>query len=63
MIVVNLTYNNSSSQDSSDFGLAIQLTSRYYQEITQDLIPAVEKKYSTYATSTSPKELIDSRRY
>lgn len=63
MIVVNLTYNNSSSQDSSDFGLAIQLTSRYYQELIHDLIPAVEKKYSTYATSTSPKELIDSRRY
>ncbi|HEM3488804.1 TPA: hypothetical protein U1B28_000384 [Streptococcus suis] len=63
MIVVNLTYNNTSSQDSSDFGLAIQLTSRYYQELTQDLIPAVEKKYSTYATSTSPEELIGSRRY
>ena len=63
VIIVNLTYNNISPQDSSDFGLAIQLTSRYYRELINDLIPAVESKYSTYAASTSPADLIASRQF
>lgn len=63
VIIVNLTYNNISPQDSSDFGLAIQLTSRYYRELTNDLIPAVESKYSTYAASISPADLIASRQF
>ncbi|MBF8970012.1 alpha/beta hydrolase-fold protein [Streptococcus sp. NLN76] len=62
-IIVNLTYNNTSPQDSRDFGLAIQLTQRYNQELVHDLIPAVESRYSSYAQSTSSEDLKASRRY
>ncbi|MBG9367305.1 SDR family oxidoreductase [Streptococcus sp. NLN64] len=62
-IIVKLTYNNTSPQDSSDFGLATQLTQRYYQELVHDLIPGVESRYSSYAQSTSPEDLKASRRY
>ncbi|TCD53944.1 hypothetical protein EJ419_05775 [Alloscardovia theropitheci] len=63
MIIVNLTYNNTSEQDSSDFNLAIELTERYHNELINDLIPAVESTYSMYASSTSPEDLKASRKY
>jgi hypothetical protein len=49
MIVVCPTYNNDSAKDSSDYELAIELTALYHQELRQDLMPAVEGKYHTYA--------------
>ncbi len=52
MIVVNPTYNNTSGSDSGDYSLAIQLTDRYHQELVNDLIPAVEGTYSSYAQTT-----------
>lgn len=63
MIIVNLTYNNTSPQDSSDFDVSIELTRRYHNELINDLIPAVEGKYSTFAQTTSPEDLIAARKY
>lgn len=42
------TYNNTSREDSGDYSLAIQLTNQFHNEIVNDLISAVESKYSTY---------------
>lgn len=49
MILVCPTYNNTSDQDSWDYSLAIQLTDRFHNELVNDLIPAVEGKYHTWA--------------
>lgn len=61
VMIVCPTYNNTSPEDSADYGLALQLTDHYHNELVNDLIPVVEGKYSTYAEGTSPKELIESR--
>lgn len=61
VIVVCPTYNNTSVEDSADYGLALRLTDNYHNELANDLIPAVEGKYSTYAEGTSPQELTESR--
>ncbi|MCF6095407.1 alpha/beta hydrolase [Thermovorax subterraneus] len=39
----------------------MQLTKNYHNELLNDLIPAVEGTYSTYAASTSKEDLIASR--
>lgn len=57
MIVVCLTYNNTSSEDSGDYSLALRLTDNYHNELINDLIPAVESKYSTYAEDTTPEAI------
>lgn len=61
VIVVCPTYNNTSTEDSADYSLALRLTDNYHNELINDLIPAVEGKYSTYAEGTSVQELTDSR--
>lgn len=61
MIVVCPTYNNESEEDSADYSLALQLTENYHNELVNDLIPAVEGTYSTYAEETSPEGLRASR--
>ena len=61
MIIVCPTYNNTSSENSGDYGLAIQLTAQYHNELLYDLMPAVEGKYSTYAEDTTPEGLEASR--
>lgn len=61
MILVFPTYNNTSESDSGDYGLAIKLTDRFHNELVNDLIPAVEGKYSTYAEDTSAEGLKASR--
>lgn len=61
VIVVCPTYNNTSPEDSADYGLALRLTDNYHNELANDLIPAVEGKYSTYAEGTSAGELTESR--
>lgn len=57
IIVVCPTYNNTSRQDSADFSLALRLTRNYHNELVNDLIPAVESTYSTYADGVSESEL------
>ncbi len=63
LIVVCPTYNNTNEGglDSRSFTLAMQLTRNYHKELINDLIPAVEGTYSTYAMSTSVEDLIASR--
>ncbi len=61
VIVVCPTYNNENPDDSGDYGLALRLTDNYHNELVNDLIPAVEGTYSTYAVGTSPEELEASR--
>lgn len=61
LIIVLPTYNNTSENDSGDYSLAIQLTNQFHNELVNDLIPAVESKYSTYAKDTTPQGLKESR--
>lgn len=55
MIVVCPTYNNTSEEDSSDYSLALRLTENYHNELVNDLIPAVESTFSSYAEDTTPE--------
>lgn len=55
------TYNNTSPSDSGDYSLALQLTNNFHNELVNDLIPAVESTYSTYAERTDPAGLAASR--
>ena len=61
MIVVCPTYNNESESDSSDYSLALRLTENYHNELINDLIPAVEGTYSTYAEDTTLDGIRNSR--
>lgn len=61
LIVVCPTYNNTSADDSADYSLALRLTQNYHNELINDLIPAVEGKYSSYAESTSAEDLTAAR--
>ncbi len=61
LIVVCPTYNNTSGEDSASYSLALQLTRNYHNELINDLIPAVEGKYSSYAESVSAEDLIAAR--
>lgn len=49
MIIVCPTYNNLSPSDSGDYGLALELTDNFHNELLNDLIPAVEERYHTWA--------------
>ncbi len=61
LIIVLPTYNNTSGNDSGNYSLALRLTDRFHNELINDLIPAVESKYSTYAKDTTPEGLAASR--
>lgn len=61
LILVMPTYNNESRSDSGDYSLALTLTRNYHNELINDLIPAVESKYSTYAADTTKEGIRASR--
>lgn len=61
LIIVLPTYNNTSPSDSGDYSLALRLTNNFHNELVNDLIPAVESKYSTYAESADPEGIAASR--
>ena len=61
MILVMLTYNNTDDMDSWDTELSARLTEQFHNELMNDLIPAVEERYSTYAEDTTPDKLRKSR--
>lgn len=64
LIIVCPTYNtNQNGQDSDNYSLALQLTRNYHNELVNDLIPAVEGRYSGYAESTSAQNLITARNH
>ncbi len=61
-IIVCPTYNNESPSDSGDYTLAYgTLTVNYHNELMNDLIPAVEGTYSTYAGNVTPEGIKASR--
>lgn len=61
-IIVCPTYNNESPSDSGDYTLAYgTLTVNYHNERMNDLIPAVEGTYSTYADNVTPEGIKASR--
>lgn len=61
LIIVCPTYNNTSPDDSGNFSLALTLNQNYHNELLNDLLPAVESRYSSYAESVSPEGLMASR--
>lgn len=61
LIIVCPTYNNTSENDSSDFSLALRLTRNYHNELINDLIPAVESTYRTFASTADETGLKASR--
>ena len=63
LIIVCPTYSNTNTNglDSSSFSLAMQLTENYHNELINDLIPAVEGTYRTFAASTRKADLVASR--
>ncbi|MGN1389194.1 MAG: alpha/beta hydrolase, partial [Bulleidia sp.] len=63
MIVVCPTYNNLNGKDSWDYHLAIDLTDLWCQELTHDLLPAVDHMYRTYAETADSRHLRDSRAF
>lgn len=56
MILVCPTYNNTDPQDSWDYSLAIRLTDNFHNELVNDLVPAVESRFSTYANGNTSLE-------
>lgn len=61
IILVMVTYNNTSGQDSGDYSLALKLTDQFHNELVNDIIPAVESRYSTYAEDVSHEAIVGSR--
>ena len=61
LIIVLPTYNNTSPEDSGDYGLALRLTDNFHNELVNDLIPAAESTYSTYAEDVSVEAIEASR--
>ncbi len=62
LIIVCPTYNNESPEDSGNYTLAFYtLTVNYHNELVNDLIPAVEGTWSTYAESTAPEDIKKTR--
>jgi hypothetical protein len=63
LIIVCPTYNNTNEngRDSNSFSLAMQLTERFPNELLNDLIPAVEGRYRTFAATTRREDMIASR--
>ena len=63
LIIVCPTYNNTNEngRDSNSFSLAMQLTENFPNELLNDLIPAVEGRYRTFAATTRREDVKASR--
>lgn len=63
LIIVCPTYNNTNEngQDSANFSLALELNQNFHNELINDLIPAVEGSYPTYAEDVTSQALAASR--
>lgn len=55
LIIVTPTFYNPGNSNASE------LTRNFHNELINDILPAVEGKYNTYAASTSPEDLKASR--
>jgi hypothetical protein len=63
LIIVLPTYNNTSPQDSSDYGLAVRLTKNFHNELVNDIVPAAESAYSSFAEDVTATGLEASRHH
>jgi enterochelin esterase-like enzyme/predicted esterase len=61
LLIVLPTYNNTSEEDSGDYSLALRLTANFHRELVNDLMPAAESKYRTYAERPTRKGFAASR--
>lgn len=61
LIIVLPTYNTTGRDHGSSSPIIQTLASSFYNELLNDLIPAVESRYSTYAHGTDTTELMASR--
>ena len=61
LIIVLPTYNNTSESDSGSYSLALRLVDNFHNELVNDLIPAAESKYSTFAETTDLEGIAASR--
>lgn len=61
LIIVLPTYNNTSESDSGSYSLALRLVDNFHNELVNDLIPAAESEYSTFAETTDLKGIAVSR--
>lgn len=61
IIVVPSFYTQGTSQSEDPVQFQNDAVRAFQQELRNDLIPAVESVYSTYAVSTNPEDLIASR--
>lgn len=59
MIIVSATFYNENS--SGDFGSSVRELRAFYQDFAENLMPAVEGQYNTYAASASAQDLMASR--
>ena len=59
VIMVSATFYHSGS--NTDFGGSVRELRAFHQDFENALMPAVERKYHTYARSTSPEDLKASR--
>lgn len=62
-LVVCPTYNNTSPKDSANKPLSLALSNNYHNELINDLLPAVENRYRTYADGTDRRSLCASRQH
>ncbi|MCD8311314.1 MAG: alpha/beta hydrolase fold domain-containing protein [Firmicutes bacterium] len=62
LIVVSPTYYNQTSM-AGNFEGATDVINNFHNELSRDLIPAVESKFSTYAESVTPEGIEKSRRH
>jgi endo-1,4-beta-xylanase len=60
MIIVCMTYYDHNEEEFNENEDA-DITKAFSQEFQNDLMPAIESSYSTYAASTNPADLIASR--
>lgn len=63
MIIVCPTINNLHNTDSGDLELVPKLAANFHREFVNDIAPAVESKYHTYAENTSRDGLEKSREH
>lgn len=61
LIIVTPTW--SYKGNSGDFSVIFTQTENFHNELVKDIIPTVEAKYNTYATSTSEQDLIAAREH
>lgn len=61
ILIVLPTYNNTTGKESWEYSTSLKLTQNFHNELVNDLMPAVESKYRTYAEAISAEGFQASR--